>query len=568
MPTKPPASLTQIANTVQWYLQYSMLHFLPETILAVGFLFAILLYIFTRRSNNWITAYFAVIVLATAGYAAALQWNSFDPAQPRAWKGGIPIFPYTQSLFAPQFAGGNIQSGYAMAVVDNFAVFFKLLISVAGIIVVFMSMFSRELRIRSARLGEYYALILGMSVGLYLMPASTDLITMYLSLELVSIAGYILAGFSKDAPFSGEASLKYILFGALSSGLMLYGFSLFYGLTGSTNIIAIRQVLALASANHASANVLVLWVATILALAGMGYKISAVPFHFWTPDVYEGAATPVTALLSVASKAAGFGLLIRFLIFVFPYGGAANLPLVNWPIIIAALSVITMTLGNFAALQQSNVKRMLAYSSIAHAGYMLAGLVVAGQAQHLAPGVVAILVYLATYLFMQLGAFYVVMLIENKLHSEEIDDYRGLMNRTPLLSSSLVIFLVSLTGIPLTAGFIGKFYLFTALLTPDPVTHTMPWLWLAIAVIINSVISLYYYLRVAGAMFLKRPLREQGLKQSAGAPVYSLFYTKPYPALLLFALLIPVLVLGVYFQPLVNYASEVIRFFNFQNYRW
>jgi NADH-quinone oxidoreductase subunit N len=206
---------------------------------------------------------------------------------------------------------------------------------------------------------------------------------------------------------------------------------------------------------------------------------------------------------------------------------------------------------------------MLAYSSIAHAGYMLAGLVVAGQARHWEPGVVAIMVYLATYLFMQLGAFYVVMLIENKLHSEEIDDYRGLMNRTPLLSSSLVIFLVSLTGIPLTAGFIGKFYLFTALLAPDPVTHTMPWLWLAIAVILNSVISLYYYLRVAGAMFLKRPLREQGLKQNAEAPVYSFFHTKPYPALLLFALLIPVIALGVYFQPLVNYASEVIRFFDF-----
>ena len=570
MPLKLPVDLTTIANTAQWYIQYSLLHFLPETLLVVGFLLTIILDVFTRKSGKQVTAYFAVVVLAVAGYTAALQWNAFDPLHPQQWKGGIPIFPYTQTLFAPEIAGGNIQSGYAMVVVDNLAVFFKLLTSVAGILVIFMSMASRELRHRSGRLGEYYALIIGMSIGLYLMPASTDLLMMYISLELVSISGYILAGFSKDATHSAETSLKYILFGALASGLMLYGFSLFYGLTGATNIIAIRQVLALAGANHTGINLLVLWLATLLAFVGMGYKISAVPFHFWAPDVYEGAPTPVTALLSVASKAAGFGLLIRFVLLIFPEGGPLNLPLINWPIVLAIVSVLTMTVGNFAALQQTNVKRMLAYSSIAHAGYMLAGLVVGGGA-----GVVAIVVYLATYLFMQLGAFYAVMLIENKIYSEEIDDYRGLMNRTPLLSSSLVIFFVSLTGIPLTAGFIGKFYLFTAILRPNPITHEMKWLWLAIAIILNSVISLYYYMRVAGAMFLKRPLKERSAWWVAASPAPAsstmmdgtITYGLPVK-LLLFAFLVPVVLLGVYFQPLVDFASGVIRFFNFQMYKY
>jgi NADH-quinone oxidoreductase subunit N len=570
MPPQHPADLATIATTVQWYVQYSLLHFLPETLLIVGFLLAILLDVFTRKIGKQITAYFAIAVLAVAGYAAALQWNSFDPLHAKEWKGGIPIFPYTQSLFAPQITGGNIQSGYAMAVVDNFAVFFKLLVSLSGIIVILMSMASRELNLRARRFGEYYALILGMSIGLYLMPASTDLIMMYISLELVSISGYILAGFSKDTAHGTEASLKYILFGALSSGLMIYGFSLFYGMTGSTNIIAIRQVLALNNLTRDGINVFVLWLATILSLAGIGYKISAVPFHFWTPDVYEGAPTPVTALLSVASKAAGFGLLIRFVFLLFPTGGHFNAPIIDWPIVIAVLSVLTMTIGNFAALQQGNIKRMLAYSSIAHAGYMLAGVTIGG-----AVGIVAIMIYLVTYLFMQLGAFYAVMLIENKIHSEEIEDYRGLMSRTPLLSSALVVFLVSLTGIPLTAGFIGKFYLFTALLTPDNFTHEIKWLWLAIAVTLNSVIGLYYYLRVAGAMFLKRPLREMtpwwaGTHQTSPSSVVmdgEITYKLPVK-LLLFALLIPVVLLGIYFQPLVDFASGVIRFFDFQNYKY
>src|SRR5579883_115109 len=563
MPPSSVPDLSSVARLVQAYSAYSLNGFVPEVILVGGFLIAILLDVFTRRAKSKsISIYFAIVVLAMAGIASAFQWQPFVAGQP--WKPGHLIFPYSQTLFIPMVHESVLERGYAMAVVDNFSVFFKLLISVAGIFMLLMSLASQELRERSRRLGEYSSLIIGMCVGLYLMPASLDLTMMYISLELVSIAGYILAGFSRDTEHGAEAALKYIMFGALSSGLMIYGFSLFYGLTGTTNIIAIREVLALNPATHTGANFYILWIATILALVGMGYKISAVPFHFWTPDVYEGAPTPVTAFLSVASKAAGFGLLIRFLIFVFPEGTKTAAPVLDWQTALAIGSIVTMTFGNLAALLQTNVRRILAYSSIAHAGYMMAALVV-GKAD----GTVAIMIYLATYLFMQIGVFYAVMLIANKIGSEEIDDYRGLMTRTPLVSSAMVIFLLSLTGIPLTAGFIGKFYLLAAVLTPDAATHSLPWLWLAVGVIVNSVISLYYYLRVAAAMFLKRPLRDMALERAGqtAPPLPAIQFGVPVSALLL-VLIVPILVLGVYFQPLVDFASGVVRFFNFDNIRY
>jgi len=570
MPPKPPETLGTIAYAVQQYTAFSVNNFAPEIILVAGFLLAILLDALTRRSKSkQFSIWFAVAVLAIAGICAALQWHGFDPLHPRDWKPGQIIFPYSQTLFAPSVHQGMTEGGYGMAVVDNFSVFFKLLVSLAGVLVLLMSLASRELHANPHRLGEYASLILGMSVGLYLMPASMDLVMMYISLELVSIAGYILAGFSRETQHGAEASLKYILFGALSSGLMIYGFSLFYGLTGTTNLIGIRQVLALSPATHAGANMYILWTATVLAFVGIGYKISAVPFHFWTPDVYEGAPLPVTAFLSVASKAAGFGMLIRFVTFIFPESAKTGAPIIDWQILVAVGAVLTMTFGNLAALLQSNVRRMLAYSTVAHAGYMLAALAAALTVHGKVGGIVAIMIYLATYLFMQLGAFYAVMLIENKIGSEEIDDYRGLVTRTPLVSSAFVIFLISLAGIPLTAGFIGKFYVLSALLTPDVTRQGIPWLWLGVAVILNSLISLYYYLRVAGAMFLKRPLREMAFERigEPGETRRIIRYSMPAMVLLL-CLLVPVILLGVYFQPLVDFASGVVRFFNFQNFRY
>ncbi len=554
---RTPETLESIAHTVQGYVAISINSFCPELILGVGFLLAILLDALTpKATSKRFSVIFAAIVLTLAGVFAAMQWFGLDPSNPRAWRSGSLVFPYTQSLFSPTLNNGMLNHGYAMAVVDNFSVYFKLLISVAGILALLMSLASRKLMSEPSRLGEYATLILGMSIGLYLMPASVDLIMMYISVELASIAGYLLAGFFRHTDHGAEASLKYILFGALSSGLMIYGISLFYGLSGTTNIIAIGQILASHPHTINDPNFYLLWLSTLLVLVGLGYKISAVPFHFWTPDVYEGAPVPVTAFLSVASKAAGFGILIRFVAFVFPVALKNGTTFIDWHTAIAVLAVVTMSFGNFAALLQSNVRRMLAYSTIAHSGYILAAL-----ATGRASGIVAIAIYLAAYLFMQSGAFFAVILIENKIGSEEIDDFRGLMLRAPLVCSALVVFLVSLTGIPLTAGFVAKFYLLSSLLTPDA-SHGVPLLWLAVAVILNSVASLYYYLRVAAAMFLKRPLGTSTLERIsegvANPPIFR--YSAPAIALLL-VMVVPVVVFGVYFQPLVNFASSVVQMF-------
>jgi len=565
MPQQTPSDLTALANHVQPFVTQSLQHFLPETILIAGFILAIVLDLFIKKGGDRrVTGYFAILVFAAAGYAAFQQWVPFNPLG-HEWKGGQMIFFYFVSLTPP----------LGMMVVDNFSVFFKLLISLTGIFIILMSLSSEEVGMRKSRLGEYYSLLIGMAIGMYLMPASTDLIMMYITLELVSITSYILAGFMKDSSRSAEASMKYVVYGAFSSGLMLYGFSLLYGLTGTTNILAIKMVLANIFTNPAThPSTLSLWIATILSLAGMGYKISAAPFHFWTPDVYEGAPIPITALLSVASKAAGFGLLMRFLLFVYPTDPQTGNPILNWPMIVAILSALTMTLGNFAALQQSNIKRMLAYSTIAHAGYMMIGLVAAGvgtaltgmQVTEGSSGIVAVMIYLIAYLFMNLGAFYVVLLIANKINSEEIEDYKGLARRAPLLCVALGLFLISLTGIPLTIGFIGKLYIFTSILKIDPVTHHIKYLWLAIVAILNSVVSLYYYIRVMAAMFIKDP-EQSAVADGGGALIITNEGALTYPfsaKLLLFAFLIPVIVLGVYFTPVVEFAGNVVRFFTLQ----
>ena len=551
----------------------SMSNFVPETILTAGFLLAIILDLLIRKSSQKrLTGYFALIVLVAAFVTSWMQWQPYEQGS-ATWKGGMMIFPYLTTL-VPQVG---------MAVVDNFAVFFKLLISLSAILVVLMSLLSREVNERGLRNGEYFSLMLALTLGMFLMPAATDLVMMYIALELVSITSYIMAGFMKENARSSEASMKYVLFGAFSSGLMIYGFSILYGLTGTTSIIGIQAVLSSGMEAH-TVNQLALWIGVILSLAGMGYKISAAPFHFWTPDVYEGAPIPITALLSVASKAGGFGLLMRFLMFGFPVDFQTGHIILNWPLVIAILAAITMTLGNFAALRQSNIKRMLAYSTIAHAGYMMVGLVAIGSGlfmlaevrsvgfhKELLPhfyemsGMVSIMIYFVAYLFTNLGAFYVVMLIANKIGSEEIEDYKGFAKKSPLLAVCLGIFLVSLTGIPLTIGFIGKLYIFSSILTADPITHTTPWIWLAVVMVLNSVVSLYYYVRVMQAMFIKQADAQTAPMTSAlsvspdGTLSYS-FVSKAF----IFVFLIPTLFFGVYFTPVVDFTSNVVRFFSIQ----
>lgn len=447
----------------------------------------------------------------------------------------ITAFLVVEQYFFKTSITQNLQK---LLVIDAVGAFFKLIVILASCLIVYFSLISKEVKEAFDRHGEYYALICGMVIGMFFMISSADLIMIYLSLELVSLSSYVLAGFTKNSLRNSEASLKYFVFGAMSSGIMLFGISIIFGLTGTTNLLAVKSVMA------AGGNSLTFLFASILIFAGIGYKISAAPFHFWTPDVYEGAPITITAYLSIASKAAGFALLIRFITLGYVQqidaSGAWQLVAgsIDWKKFFTVISILTMTLGNFAALWQDNIKRMLAYSSIAHAGYLLLGVVVLTN-----QGLSAVILYFIVYAIMNLGAFLVVMLIANKIGSEEIDDYKGLGYATPFLGVCMAIFLISLTGLPPTAGFIGKLYLFTALIE----ARMIP---LAVIAIINSVVSLYYYIRVLKHMFLTRPQNEDLVINTSFAEY-----------VIVLVLAVPVILFGIYFTPIVNLAKNSVALF-------
>ncbi len=412
-------------------IQQDLICFLPESVLAATFCMAILTGLIFKNTPK-VVAWLVFIGVGTALFLALRQ------------------------------AGTSQQVFSGMISVDPFAVFFKSLAAVCALMIFLFSIYSSEVQAAVKRMSEYYSLLVAMTLGMFLMAGASNLLMMVLAMELTSLSSYLLAGYTKEAADSSEASLKYIIYGAVSSGVMLYGISILYGLSGAMDYSDINHIIALKPVNYFA-----LLTAIVFILVGFGYKISAVPFHFWTPDVYEGAPITITAFLSVASKAAGFAMMIRFFKVIFidtaipsiPDGMWTSLYGLEWNKLLAVLSVLTMTLGNLVAIWQDNLKRLLAYSSIAHAGYMLMGVVVLSN-----QGIAAVIIYFMMYFFMNLGAFFVVMLVANKTGSEDISSYRGLGYRTPLLGVALAIFLISLTGLPPTAGFIGKFYLFTALL--------------------------------------------------------------------------------------------------------
>lgn len=427
-----------------------------------------------------------------------------------------------------------------MLVVDPFALFFKVLFLASTFIVIFLSIGSLELSGRPV--GEYFTLLIATTLGMFLMASATNLITIYISIELVSITSFILATYLKTRRRSSEAGLKYTIYGAFSSGLMLYGISLLYGLTGTLNIYEIQTVLATSSPDK-----LTLFVSVLLILGGFGYKIASVPFHFWTPDVYEGAPTPITAFLSVGPKAAGFALLIRFFNVALTSGTSSGhvgdwsvLSGLDWAQLLAVISAATMTLGNLVAIVQNNVKRLLAYSSIAHAGYALMGTVVLSE-----QGIHATMFYLVVYYLMNIGAFLVVIINQELVGSESIEDYKGLAWRAPIPAVAMGVFLFSLTGLPPTAGFVGKFYLFAAVIKAGTSYY-----WLAVVGIINSVVSLYYYARIIKAMFLDKSLEEK-LTPVAISPFF---------VTLLVVLVVPTILLGIYWAPLANFAQDSVQF--------
>ncbi len=483
----------------------SLVFFWPELLLSVTILTAILADLFYSKKDSFKVVYWSLGGMFLTYIAIRLQ--DIEPT----------------SLFMGTVAH------------DPFSQFFKILILISTAIVMLMSLVSGELK--KYRMGEYFSIMTIMTFGLFLMTSSIDILMVYLSIEIVSIMSFFLAGYLKRNSLSNEASLKYVIYGAFSSGIMLYGLSILFGLTGSTNFFEMQKAISLLGADSNLALVL----STVFILVGFGYKISAVPFHFWTPDVYEGSPSTITAYLSIAPKAAGFALMLRFFNQVFgdmsidistSWSAINNVP---WPELIAVLSAATMTVGNLVAIQQNNVKRMLAYSSIAHAGYMMMAIPMMSNSS-----IEGVMMYLIMYLFMNLGAFFVVIYVKDQIGGEDYNSFDGLGWKMPYVAIPMTLFMVALTGLPPTAGFVGKFYIFAAVIESGSRFY-----WLAFVGVINSVISLYYYIRVVRHMYLIGERNDEFINPSSKLVLS-----------LLVVLAIPSFVFGWYFSPIAEWISK------------
>lgn len=375
-------------------------------------------------------------------------------------------------------SGGSLTGLGGSIVVDGFGVFFNVIFMLAAALAVILS--ARYMEAEGEQRGEYYALILFAQAGMSIMATGHDLVVLFVALETMALSFYVMVGFLRDSKRSNEAAMKYLILGAFSSGLLAYGFSVLYGISGSTSLAAIGEAIA-----DRPALDWIMVLALITTSVGLFFKIAAAPFHMWAPDVYEGAPTPTTAYVSVASKAASFALMIR--LFVTAYGSVAE----AWVPLLAIVAVATMTIGNLAAVTQSNLKRLLAYSSVAHAGYMLLGLVAFS-----ATGLRGIAIYLLAYVFMNFGAFALIAALRRDGEAaEELDDLNGLFGRAPGYTILMAIFMLSLTGIPPLAGFYGKYYIFLALLGEG-------YYILAVFAALYVAVSAYYYFRVIRACWL------------------------------------------------------------------
>jgi len=483
--------------------------FLPELILSGGALLLILYSVIARpfilslskdggRSN--LPNSIAIISLLISLLFTLSQWNIGNP----------PLF-------------------HGLLILDRPAMFFKAIFAVTTVIVLIFSLKMTDDK------PEYYALLLGAVVGMNMLASANNLLVIYLALEFVSLMSYMLVGWTFGSRRSSEAALKYVLYGAVASGIFLFGASLYYGLTGTLDLgvahFSARE-LSQAKASYSLAG--------LLLLAGFLFKIAAVPMQAWCPDAYEGAPTPITAFLSVAPKAAGFAVLMRV---------ASEVGITfNWPIVIAIISAATMTFGNLAAIPQTNLKRLLAYSSIAHAGYLLMGISCFTQ-----KGDQAIYFYFIAYLIMNLGAFLVVQIVANQSTPplvkggeggfESIESYSGLGRRGTygaILGIAMTIFLLSLTGVPPFVGFIGKFYIFSAVI--DAKLY-----WLAIIGIANSVVSLYYYMRIVRAMFFEAPKETSPIPFEFNALTVTLII-----------LVVATILFGIFWQPLSTLVTSIV----------
>ncbi len=475
----------------------------PEILLTM-FGLAALLFDFVRdKRDKYLTAVPALIGLGFALLQFGIFWLRYFRFGPPAYLGFDGTFVF-----------------------DSFAFFAKLIIVVATALVALLSM--KYLEIEHANEGEYYALLLFAAVGMMFMVSGADLIVLFIALELMALCEYVLTGFLRGNRRSNEAAVKFFLLGAFSSGLLLYGMSLLYAIGGSTKLSVIAERLRERPASDPLS-----WVALITLLAGMYFKIAAVPFHQWTPDTYEGAPTTITAFISVAPKVASFAFIVRILFMgLWPMRA-------EWQALTIGVAVATMTLGNLAAITQTNIKRFFGYSTIAHVGYLLLGLVAAADGN--GDGLRAIVIYLIVYAFMNLGAFAVITMMRRRdVIGDEIDDLSGLMSRAPALALLMLIFLLSLAGIPPTAGFIGKYYIFLSLIETG---HY----YLALLGVGYSVVALYYYFRIVVVMFMKRPLNEVPYATSLALRVA------------LGVTLAMTLLIGIYPQPIITIAREAAR---------
>lgn len=459
------------------------------------------------------------LILISTGFLVLLL-DLFSPK--KKWLGYLTLVGIVVSAFfiRPPVAPMPLFFGFFR--VDMYSFFFK--IAALGIVAITVLMSLAYEGIPPRQEGELYSLLAFLGTGLILMGSASNLLMIFISIEFVSITSYVFAGFQKYDQRSNEASLKYLLFGSVASGVMLYGMSLLLGLTGTMELAGIREIVSRASSTP------LLLLALTLLLVGFAFKISAAPFHMWAPDVYTGSPTPVAAFLTVGPKALGFAILIRVLLTSF------SSLIMDWRIVLAVLSALTMTIGNVIAVSQTNIKRLLAYSSIAQAGYMLMGVVVSTQV-----GLSGVLVYLIAYALTNLGAFTVVIIAANHFKTEDIDSYAGLAKRAPFLALALTVFFISLAGIPPVAGYIGKFFVFASVIQGN-------FLALAVIAALNSAVAVFYYFKVVKQMYFSEPYDVSPIPE-------------PFP--LMAALIITfagVLAVGIFPAPLIELARASLSF--------
>ena len=501
------------ANSTGLFNLFDLQLIIPELILTVCACLALVMEVVLPYRKSKLVAYFSLAGIALAAASLVVQYLSG--------------------------AGAGSDGFYGMIRLDGFALVFQSIFLIGAALAIAIS--TRYLDIEGEQHGEYYALVLFATVGMMFLACGFDLITLYISLELMALTFYVLVAFTKREKRSNEAAMKYFLLGAFSSGVLLYGMSLLYGVAGSTNLGEIGRAVAEIASNttqtgEASLRPMLL-LGMIALAAGLFFKIAAVPFHMWAPDAYEGAPTSVTAFLSTASKAASFALYARIFMVALESIRA------DWAPLLGLVAAITIMVGNWAAVTQENSKRLLAYSSISNAGYLLLGLV-AGNTY----GYVGLLIYLLVYTFMNMGAFGIIISLRRRgIIGDNVDDLTGLAHKAPGMAAMMAVFMLSLGGLPMTGGFIGKYFLFGGLLQRGKADGRTWYYWLAGWAIINTVVSFYYYVRFIKVMYLGDTIADDKPLSLSPALQTALVVS-----------LVGIIFIGVYPQPLIEIVQRLV----------